>query len=86
MNHKLFMELVTTADADFHQGDPHTAVGTIVIVVHRTPDDDMALQAGSTVSPDVIMDALIQLMMQMQFGNATFERQEPAKATRRKIV
>src|SRR5262245_20329245 len=84
MKQQLFMDILDLAWSDFHAQDPSTAVGMIAIVVHRDQHDEMQIQMGSTVPPEIVEHALIQLIHSWATGGSAFERIEARPA--RKVV
>src|SRR5262245_19855969 len=84
MKQQMFMDLMDLAWSDFHAQDPQTAVGMITIIVHRDENDDMQIQMGSTVAPEIVEYALASLIQSWATGQSEFVR--IGERPRRKVV
>jgi hypothetical protein len=60
MNQRKFLDLLDLAWQDFSQDEP-SAVGMIIVMIHKRADDEMGLQVGSNVAPEVVRHALNEL-------------------------
>lgn len=60
MNQRKFLDLLDLAWQDFREDEP-SAVGIIITVIRRDANDDMALQTGGNVAPEMIRHALKEL-------------------------
>jgi len=69
MNQRKFLDLLDLAWQDFRQDDA-SAVGLIITVIHRNEHDDMALQTGANVAPEMIRYVLKELAR----GHLDFEQ------------
>jgi hypothetical protein len=84
MQQRLFMDLLEVAWDDFHAHDRQSAVGMVIVVIHKDEQDDMGLQIGANTPPEVIQHAFRALVASWDAGDNVFQSIEPAPI--RKVV
>lgn len=83
MKRKLFMELLDVAWQDFHQAEPE-ALGMVIVIVGKSPSDEIEVQLGANVPPAVVEHAFQSLVDRWAKGGSPFHQIKPAPL--RKIV
>jgi hypothetical protein len=71
MKQTTFMDLLDVAWQDFKAHSPD-ALGLAVVIMHKDPDDELAVQMGSNVPPDVVKYAFTSLVMSWAEGRNDF--------------